>query len=133
MEPEVPPHQTQGQISFPIPLKAKLGETKVHFVNKKLTEENETTGKKITGCKATATADPKLLEEPEAEPGNLCVYAGVEVLKNAELVGIGLAGESNGANRDGAFVEFVVHEIPSEENGFIATRIQAQGTWAVAE
>jgi len=135
MEPVVPPWLTQGGISFPIPLKARLVETKVHYVPVALTKElaEGKAGKTVKGCKATAAADPKLLEEPVAEAGNLCVYAGVEVLENAEFIGVGTAGEANGAEKQGAFVQFRVKEIPDEENGFIATAIRARGTWAVAE
>jgi hypothetical protein len=57
-----------ASISFPIPLAKALDEEHVHFIGP---EEGEGEAKiKLfpAGCKGS-------VEEPKAEPGNLCVFA----------------------------------------------------------
>jgi hypothetical protein len=65
------------------------------------------------------------VSHPTAEEGNLCVYAGVEALKNASFFAIERANGEEGAQRTGAQVIFQVNS--AEEVGFI----RAQGTWAL--
>jgi hypothetical protein len=107
------PHETSANISFPIWLGALLKENKVHYIK--------------VGGTAPAGCTGGTVSNPTAESGNLCVYAGVEALTNAELFGTGIerATGENGADRTGAQVVFVVHEI--EQPSFI----KVQGTWAV--
>ncbi len=98
-------------ISLPIPLKAALEATQVHFFG----EEEE--GPAGSGC-AGGTA-----EKPTAEPGNLCVYSGkIEDREGAGFIGIYNAGPGTkeGAATAGAFLRF---------GEFIA----GHGTWAVTE
>ncbi len=77
--------------------------------------------------KATAPAGCTggTVAEPKAESGNLCVYAGVESLTEAEFFAIEKATGEAGAQRSGAQVIFVDHEVE------VPSFIQAQGTWAV--
>jgi hypothetical protein len=73
-------------ISFPIPLKEALSSTRVHFV----TVEDVKTSKIPTGCGGS-------LEEPKAEPGNLCVFEGGPGEAFSGGVGIDLPGPGGGS------------------------------------
>ena len=131
-------HYVDAVISFPVPLSAKLlcattfGKPgcKVRYLTKATTEKVEAatnTAGEGEGC-VPADSGAKVLEQPVAQPGNLCVYAGIEVLEDAELLGISTAGSADGAERQGAFVEFVTKEIPPAGTQSL---IRARGTWAV--
>jgi hypothetical protein len=130
--PEAPPHVSQGRISFPVPLKKRLSEQHVRYLQPKEVREVAEGKRAVKACKAAAGADPNLLEEPVAEPGYLCVYAGFQEEEDEEEVGIVGTGEHEAeAGRYGASVEFRLREIPSEESEFERDGLRAQGTWAV--
>jgi hypothetical protein len=115
--PSVFPSETSATISFPIWLATTVGTngilsaTAVHYV-----KVGETAGEGCTGG---------TLAHPTAEEGNLCVYAGIESVKNAKFIAIERANGEEGAQRTGAQVIF---EVNSAEE---AAAIKAQGTWAV--
>jgi hypothetical protein len=128
--PEVPPHFTSGQISFPVPLVVPRGEANVHYINPTIRAELETNATKtVPGCKTATTETIHPLIKPVAEvSGNLCVYAGFEELANEHFVAIVNLENNPGASRTGAAVlyEYITAEFSPEE-----TRIHASGTWAV--
>jgi hypothetical protein len=113
-------------LSFPIPLAANesvtkepiISEEKVHFFAK---GEVATKG---NGCGEGSAA------KPEAEPGNLCIYTGVEEIPSfkAEQILItdpALSGRVTGAGATGAVMGLFVPG-SLEETG------NAEGTWAVS-
>jgi hypothetical protein len=142
-------HLALAEISFPVPLAKKLhgeatcptSQAKVTCPGKQMTalETKEIAeGKKaMPGCKATAGAvspgepsekDRHLLEEPEVEPGNLCVYTGVEEMSTVPLMskqGTFTVEGENGVSPTGASVGYANEEVGFE--GYI----KAQGSWAV--
>ena len=107
-QPEVPTHFTTANISYAVP-GVQLTEAKVHYI--------KPAGANPAGCTGTAA-------EPAAESGNLCVYAGVETLENAEFHGIVRATNTGGAQKTGATLAW--EEISSEALG----KIRVQGTYA---
>jgi hypothetical protein len=154
-EPENPPYKTVGNISFPIPLPKALEESHAHYIDKSerqelergfreeevenpVTKEFETVKVEfhVPGCyqPKLEETDPNLLEEPKAETGNLCVYAGLETLSplgDALLVGIANENGAAGASAQGAAVEF--EGVNPQEIAIKRVKIRVQGTWAVAE
>jgi hypothetical protein len=126
--PEIPPHATSGQISFPIPLAAPLTEVHVHYMTAPVTAELETNpSKTILGCKTSKTETIHPLEKPVAESGNLCVYTGFQELGDARFLAIINTSNAPGASRFGADLYFEVETPePVEE-----MKIQVLGTWAV--
>ena len=83
---------TEVAISFPIPLASEISEANVHFFAK--------------GAEPTAEC-PGSAEEPEAEPGHLCVYTGNEE-GTWGPTGIRKPGASvftPGASRTGAYLQ----------------------------
>jgi hypothetical protein len=104
-------------ISFTVPLKAAISGAHVHFINSNGEENTEPAKSLKTGeCAGTFTA-------PEAAPGNLCVFAGVE----SNLLG-GLLwepGGSTGAGTTGAVIETL------STGQTAGVTMYAQGTWAV--
>ncbi len=76
--PELQPHYTSAEMSFPIPIPLENSEEEefeysVHYI-----KAGETG---VEGCPGTA-------KEPTANPGNLCVYAGTEAFENASFFAI---------------------------------------------
>ena len=106
------PYRGIGSITFPVPLLENIEAENVHYVPPATSAPS--------GCAGGSVGDPK------AETGNLCVYAGFELLENAELDAILNATEGRGAQQSGASVVFQAKEISKE------TKVKAQGTWAVA-
>lgn len=104
---------TYATLSFPIPLEAQLALSQVHFIN--------LSGKEMPG-EVTQTACPGTVDEPAAEPENLCVYQGQ--LFDARFGRIDKLGavEEKGASTAGAKL---VVELEEEESS-------AWGTFAVA-
>ncbi len=100
-----------ASISFAVPLVKELESGNVHFI-----KPGETPP---TGCKGS-------VEKPEAESGNLCVFA--SVLTEKTLLGptfINAEHESTAnAGKTGTIMQFVLPE--NEENA-----ASARGTWAV--
>ena len=87
--PEVPTHFTYGQISFSVPLKvSKIKEEDTVYVNAAETAEPASSRGPSQKAHCTGT-----LEAPTATSGFLCVYAGKEVLENAEKHGILESGQ----------------------------------------
>jgi len=77
-------------ISFPIPLKEALSSTKVHFV----TVGDVKNSTIPTGCGGS-------LEEPKAEPGNLCVFeGGPGAAFSGNHLGIDLPGPGGGSEAE---------------------------------
>lgn len=104
--------QTVGVISFPVPLSAVLGSTKVKY--------NTVAAKTSTGCTGT-------VESPTAAKGDLCVYAGLEELSpHTSFKGIQSTSGGAGSSLGGAFVVF-----EASENEPASNLVKVQGTWAV--
>jgi hypothetical protein len=122
---------TDGFISFPMRLQAELGEPAAHFFTPAATAELAEGKKAAPGCKAKAEPDPTLLERPLAEPGNLCVYAGVLEQVDQSFIGVLKFGAaqrlSPGANTQGADIQFETTTAAEPAS------LRAQGTWAVRE
>jgi hypothetical protein len=97
-------------ISFTVPLGAELNESEVHFV--------QPGGPLPTGCKGS-------VGKPEAESGNLCVFA--EVLTsnviNPEFINAEHGGTHN-AGKSGTILTFVLP-------GTATAAASARGTWVV--
>ncbi len=117
---ELPPeNESYVPISFPIPLTGELSATQVHYIN---LAGQEVVGfnKEVTSTMCTGTA-----ATPAAEPGNLCIYAGVSTAIQPLISSINIlkvAGEEEiGASTAGAVID--VSE--PENNTYI------RGTWAV--
>jgi hypothetical protein len=140
--PEVFPALVSSKVSFPIPLGEPLGEENIQLVNKTETGKAGTARSTTikTRCGTTGT-----LAHPTAEPGYLCVYTGVESLKdivelgaqaheeaeeprepleapasagatkNGKSLGILNGFGSPGAQDDGATVAFEVEHVRNEE------------------
>jgi hypothetical protein len=142
-EPQLPPKYASGEISFPIPLKEKLGEFAVHFVNREEEELNEKEGAKIppeqpekgiVGGECTTEKHTELVEHPVAEPGNLCAYAGFEELLpagDAAFFDLVTARGTAGADLGGSNIVFEFNEQTAA--GAKKGHIRVQGSWAVAE
>jgi hypothetical protein len=112
-------HYTLATISFPVELVQEP--TEAIFVNHEQTQKapSERSPAKIKEhCKGT-------LEEPTAEPGYLCAYAGLEHLENAEERAIENEDGAEGGAITGAIIYFAQIEVS------VATTIRAQGTWAL--
>jgi hypothetical protein len=110
-------------ISFPIPLEKGLDATHVHYVT--ATEVEEKSGPSFDHC-------PGSVANPQAEPGQLCVFQGgtVEEEEPGEKIEVhsitppaSTPGAGNGASSSGAVV--LVHYEGPAERGIL------QGTWAV--
>jgi hypothetical protein len=102
-------------LSFPIPLKEALGSTSIHSIFKEATVPDE--------CNDGAAPAPSPVN-PEADPGNLCVFLEQVEKPEDELVGIAknFSLEEPGASRNGAaLVQFA--ELSKER--------RLSGGWAV--
>ncbi|HWY17238.1 MAG TPA: hypothetical protein VNY27_00860 [Solirubrobacteraceae bacterium] len=99
-------------ISFTIPLAAGLPASNVHFINVKETLP--------AGCKGSA-------EKPEAESGNLCIFAAVQegLTGQPAIVNPENESASNDSGARGTLLTFIIVE--SAEDEILAVR----GTWAV--
>lgn len=113
-------------ISFPIPLEsAPHVEEAATFIGPKEGEgeENENKVAIPSHCKGT-------VENPEAVPGNLCVFT--RFFKNVKRPGLGVAGsvflDPRAGSVDAAGPEGVVLTLASEEEGLVL----ADGVWVVA-
>ncbi len=115
-------------VSFPIRLAAPLNREHTHYINE---EGKEVTGAKLneeripveeeTVAQAAPAPCPGSLEEPEALPGNLCIYAHNQgVFFEGQIAAPG--GFVSGAGVAGASELFVPNEYEEPE---------AIGTWAV--
>jgi hypothetical protein len=126
--------QMSDRITFKCPLPERLGKERVHYMSEKKTKEISEGLETEPGCKAELGADPTLLEEPLAEPGNLCVYEGHATYLPTALAAHFLAIENplgeEGASTVGAGL--IWEDSDAATKGKII-RIAAQGTWAVAE
>lgn len=111
---EYPTHKIQfvfAEIGFPIPLSGELEASKVHFI-----KPNETAP---PGCNNGSVT------KPEAESGNLCVYASTDEGVSAQsFVNPEQANGPATAGKTGTLISFELTEI--EE-----TIASARGTWAV--
>jgi hypothetical protein len=145
-EPGLPSKLEASIISFPIPLASALEKSQVHYINPTKLKELETGCHEAEpgicsatevpsepGCFSPALEQktPTLLEAPLAEPGNLCVYAGIQVLAPAEA-DVGFSAIENsvgseGTDRTGASIRFTVKKIEPPKK----ITMRAQGTWAV--
>ena len=103
-------------ISFPIPLSA--ASTEAHYFNEAQTE----TGTFTAEC-------PGTLAEPQAAPGNLCVYTTSEGLIDSHFTNIVNSTNllSTGYGKTGAVLSFNEAGGTSESPG----QVEAFGTWAV--
>jgi hypothetical protein len=110
-KPEVFPHETSAEISFPIWLAATLPSEDVHYIK--------------VGETAPAGCTGGTVAKPTAESGNLCVYAGLESNTNAKFDAIEKASGEEGVQRSGAEVIFEVEVVEIE------AKIHDSGTWAV--
>jgi hypothetical protein len=148
--PGLAPHFTVGQISYPIPLPIALERLQVHYINPTKRKELEAGVEEIEiepgviekqavsepGCYSPALEekDPKLLEEPKAEPDNLCVYAGIENLLPDGSAGFSAIENAKGISGSTPYGAAVVFEVFTAEHIAEKTnKIRAQETWAVAE
>jgi len=68
---------------------------------------------------------PGTVSAPKAAEGNLCVYAGVEILENAVFDAIAKLGGESGVDSVGAQIVFIKKAAGVETNIFVS------GTWAV--
>lgn len=106
--------RAETDLSFPIPLENEIPAANVHF---------EPTGG-FTG--ADALACPGSAAEPEAEPGNLCVYLAFEEstewesLGNESIIKLDNSQLTQGASRSGAILLV-----------FVSAETRLRGTWAV--
>jgi hypothetical protein len=135
-KPELSPFETVASISFTVPLAKNLegpasgcpGAATCHAKELSATETKEIAeGKKaMAGCKAVASADPTLLEEPVAESGNLCAYTGAE--ENTDMLPTGILNvqRTSGSSRTGAIIGYEVSVF-----GEPVINARGQGTWAV--
>jgi hypothetical protein len=147
---EVVPGLEGDNISFPVPLAHALSapptgcekpqgkpECHVKWMTKEETKQIANGEIAMPGCKAAASPvagepterDRNLLEKPEAEPGNLCAYTGVEETGETATVMtrqpiLSLEGPP-GASRTGAWIGYADEETLT--GGFV----RAQGSWAV--
>jgi hypothetical protein len=143
-EPLVYPAATAAMIVFPVPLAAPLGEEGVQFVDRAETVKAGTARSTTikTRCGTAGT-----LAHPTAEPGFLCVYAGLEQLydlhvdgepeegaRNGGLHAIDNVFASPGAVITGASILFTVQHTRNEEEEELELfpNIRVQGTWAVS-
>ena len=107
--------------SFPIPLAAPLGEERVHVINSSGKEINSS-AEEVTPTECGSAIGPAVnVTNPQAKPGNLCIY--VAELENALATNeyIVAPGGSIGAGVAGATMSFAVKE--NKQSG--------SGTWAV--
>ena len=134
---KLPPALTTATISFPVPIAGQLNEEHVVYIPRAqaIKKGSEREAKYKTACGETGT-----IEHPTANPGYLCVYAGVEEFKNRTPTGevgensdgrfLGIVSQigGGGASRFGAQIQFEVKELIETEE---TANIRAQGTWAV--
>jgi hypothetical protein len=105
-------------LSFPVRLGASLEGSHVHFIEEGVVEHG--TGVPPTECGTPAGT----AEEPEASPGNLCVYeASVTNLRFNKILKASIRVPEAGASTAGA----VLKMNPEEEEAY------GWGTWAVTE
>lgn len=126
-------------ISFALPLETELGEDEVHFINtageRVVVEENIGSGEleRKSAAQASPKPCPGTVANPEAEPGNLCVYEG-------KLEGPAMASNligspaseflwplpefNNGTSTSGAILNAVQLNNPEPQN-------YGWGTWVV--
>jgi Collagen triple helix repeat (20 copies) len=97
-------------ISFPIPLATALGENHVHFAK----ETNF-----LDSC-------PGETENPQADPGEFCVYTGFFPVNNADSPLIIKMNETIGTETAGAFLNFIIKGNTPETQP-----VTSFGTWAV--
>jgi hypothetical protein len=104
-----------GDISFTIPLAAKLSASNVIYVK-------GGAGAAPSNCENSEHAGAASVENPEAKPGFLCVFAGMHGnISEEEMIISNPASGAEGANKAGA----VLFELPTEKEALGA------GTWAV--
>ena len=105
--------RTVAAISFNIPLAKALGENEVHYI----------------GQTGNGTTCPGTEEEPEAEPGNFCVYSGFTSGIEGAIIVPSFAYFQGGHPSPGAFESgamlFLLPTAETEEERF------GDGTWAV--
>ncbi len=112
--------------SFPIPLAASLARGHVHFINLNGKEINAETEEEAVPTECGSGIGPNVnAANPQAKPGNLCVYA--ESLQNANtntllVIGPGTSGSAE-AGTMGAFALFDFQKLGEQAAGF--------GAWAV--
>ena len=103
------PNNALMSVSFPIPLPKALDASHVHYVGSSGAAPN---------CVGT-------VQEPTAEPGNLCVYEAGLSGAEGEIIRAADTSQSNptaGASKGGALVTFFRHE---------AEEVLGWGSWAV--
>jgi hypothetical protein len=111
--------------SFPIPLAAALGEGHGHYINQNGMEVNAA-DEEVAPTECGSGIGPQVnAANPQAKPGNLCIYAAN--LKGAfsydgGIYGVGEPGTAS-VGTTGDLVQFVLESKTIEEEG--------QGTWAV--
>jgi hypothetical protein len=106
-------------ISFNIPLKATIGESKTHFVTQ--AEWESKSPAPPVECLGTS-------EKPTAEPGSLCIYEGLGLFSLVHTVSIFNPGNAVGfgglgAGTTGSDIAFHVSGAGEEAH--------SRGTWAV--
>lgn len=150
--PEVEPNITAATITFTVPLARPLREGLVAYVNE---AEAKKPGSQRAASIREACGDGGTVQAPTAQPGHLCVYAGIEDFRDrnasggvpthavnggqvpfvdAEFVAIMNRFRSEGADRTGATVAFGVPDLRSsaEEAANAYPHIVANGSWAVS-
>ncbi len=111
-------------ISFAIPLAAELDETHIHYVNTSGKEVHGATEIEPVECENAANPGAASAANPEAKPGNLCVFAAKEEeakSKDADITRAASEFGETGASTAGALVGIHVQGAGAEANG----------TWAV--
>lgn len=150
--PELEPNLTTATITFSVPLAHALPESGVVYVREAEAQKPGT--QRILPIRE-ACGERGTVQAPTAEPGHLCVYAGVEDLRDrdpsggvpthdvngaqvpfvdAEYLAILNRNTTPGANRTGANVAFGVPLVrtPAEEAAHAYAHIVASGSWAVS-
>jgi hypothetical protein len=111
--------------SFPIPLAAPLAEGHAHFI-----EENgmeiDAEGKEVAPTQCGSGIGPEVkASDPQAKPGNLCVY--VSELINAKTGNEDIFAPGAGTGQAGTMGALALFVLSAEGAGFQ----QGYGTWAV--
>ncbi len=150
--PELEPTLTTAKITFPVALAHVIPEGRVIFINE---AETIKPGRQRSLPIREACGESGTLDAPTAQPGHLCVYAGVEDLRDrnaaggvpthevhgtqtpfidAEFIAIENRNLSPGTDRTGASVAFGVPAARNseEEADHAYPHIIANGTWAVS-
>ena len=150
--PEIEPNVTAATITFAVPLARPIPEGRVVYVNE---AEAKKPGSQRALSIREACGEGGTVQAPTAQPGHLCVYAGLEDLRDrdpsggvpthavggaqvpfvdAEFFAIMNRHRSEGADRTGATVAFGVPDLRSsaEEAADAYPHIIANGSWAVS-